>query len=179
MVAMFMDLMDSTITNVALPTIGAELGATPEQLEWTLAGYIIAFATLWITGGRLGDIFGRRRTFVVGVVGFTLASFWAALTQTGDGLVTARVVQGAFAGVMVPQVLSSVQVMYKPEERAPVLGIVGALSALGAVGGLVFGGWLVTADLFGMGWRSIFLVNIPVGVLLVTAALLFVPESRS
>lgn len=179
MVAMFMDLMDSTITNVALPTIGAELGATPEQLEWTLAGYIIAFAALLITGGRLGDMFGRRRIFVIGVVGFTLASLWAALTQTGDGLVVARVVQGAFAGVMVPQVLSSVQVMYKPEERAPVLGFVGALSALGAIGGLVFGGWIVTADLLGMGWRSIFLVNIPVGILLVAAALLFVPESRS
>ena len=179
MVATFMDLMDSTITNVALPTIGKDLHATPEQLEWTLAGYVIAFATLLITGGRLGDIFGHRRIFVIGIVGFTLASLGAALSQTGDLLVATRVIQGAFAGIMVPQVLSSVQVMFAPEERAPVLGIIGALSSLGAVGGLILGGWLVTADLLGMGWRSIFLVNVPVGVVLVAAALLFVPRSRS
>jgi len=174
-----MDLMDSTITNVALPTIGKNLGATPEQLEWTVAGYVIAFATLLITGGRLGDIFGHRRIFVIGIVGFTLASLEAALSQTGDLLVTSRVFQGGFAGIMMPQVLSSVQVMFSPEERAPVLGIIGSLSALGAVGGLILGGWLVTADLLGMGWRSIFLVNVPIGVVLVVAALLFVPRSRS
>ena len=179
MVATFMDLMDSTITNVALPTIGKNLGATPEQLEWTVAGYVIAFATLLITGGRLGDIFGHRRIFVIGIVGFTLASLGAALSQTGDLLVAARVLQGGFAGIMMPQVLSSVQVMFSPEERAPVLGIIGSLSALGAVGGLILGGWLVTADLLGMGWRSIFLVNVPIGVALVVAALLFVPRSRS
>ncbi|WP_315559190.1 MFS transporter [Corynebacterium durum] len=179
MVATFMDLMDSTITNVALPTIGKNLGATPEQLEWTVAGYVIAFATLLITGGRLGDIFGHRRIFVIGIVGFTLASLGAALSQTGDLLVTCRVLQGGFAGIMMPQVLSSVQVMFAPEERAPVLGIIGSLSALGAVGGLILGGWLVTADLLGMGWRSIFLVNVPIGVALVVAALLFVPRSRS
>ena len=92
MVATFMDLMDSTITNVALPTIGKDLNATPEQLEWTLAGYVIAFATLLITGGRLGDIFGHRRIFVIGMVGFTLASLGAALSQTGDLLVAARVI---------------------------------------------------------------------------------------
>jgi len=174
-----MDLMDSTITNVALPTIGKNLGATPEQLEWTVAGYVIAFATLLITGGRLGDIFGHRRIFVIGIVGFTLASLGAALSQTGDLLVAARVLQGGFAGIMMPQVLSRVQVMFAPEERAPVLGIIGSLSALGAVGGLILGGWLVTADLLGMGWRSIFLVNVPIGVVLVVAALLFVPRSRS
>ena len=179
MVATFMDLMDSTITNVALPTIGKNLEATPEQLEWTVAGYVIAFATLLITGGRLGDIFGHRRIFVIGIVGFTLASLGAALSQTGDLLVAARVFQGGFAGIMMPQVLSSVQVMFAPEERAPVLGIIGSLSALGAVGGLILGGWLVTADLLGMGWRSIFLVNVPIGVVLVVAALLFVPRSRS
>ena len=179
MVATFMDLMDSTITNVALPTIGKNLGATPEQLEWTVAGYVIAFATLLITGGRLGDIFGHRRIFVIGIVGFTLASLGAALSQTGDLLVAARVLQGGFAGIMMPQVLSSVQVMFAPDERASVLGIIGSLSALGAVGGLILGGWLVTADLLGMGWRSIFLVNVPIGVVLVVAALLFVPRSRS
>lgn len=179
MVAMFMDLMDSTIANVALPAIGADLQATAAQLEWTIAGYVIAFATLLITGGRLGDIFGRRRIFVIGVAGFTLASLLASFALGGDMLVATRVLQGAFAGVMVPQVLASVQVMFAPEERGPIFGIVGALSALGAVAGLLLGGWLITANAFGAGWRSIFLVNVPVGVLLIIAALLLVPESRS
>lgn len=179
MVAMLMDLMDSTITNVALPAIGADLGANPAQLEWTLAGYVIAFATLLITGGRLGDVVGRRRVFVIGVAGFTLASLFASLAQSGDFLVATRIVQGAFAGIMVPQVLSSIQVMFTTEERGPILGITGALSALGAVAGLLFGGWLVTANAFELGWRSIFLVNIPVGVILIVSALLVVPNSTS
>ena len=179
MVALFMDLMDSTITNVALPAIGADLGATPAQLEWTLAGYIVAFATLLVTGGRLGDIFGRRRVFVIGVIGFTVASLLAALAQNGDALVATRVIQGAFAGVMVPQVLSTLQVLFAPKERGAIFGIVGALSALGAVSGLLLGGALVTANAFGTGWRSIFLVNVPIGILLVIAALLIVPASRS
>jgi len=179
MVATFMDLMDSTITNVALPAISATLEATPAQLEWTLAGYVIAFATLLITGGRLGDIFGRRSIFLIGVIGFTVASGLASLAWSGDMLVTTRVVQGAFAGIMVPQVLSSVQVMFAPEERGPIFGVVGALSAIGAIAGLLLGGWLVTADVLGTGWRSIFLINVPVGILLVAATVLFVPNSRS
>ena len=91
-------------------------------------------------------------------------------------LVTTRVVQGAFAGIMVPQVLSSVQVMFAPEERGPIFGVVGALSAIGAIAGLLLGGWLVTADVLGTGWRSIFLINVPVGILLVAATVLFVPK---
>lgn len=179
MVAMFMDLMDSTITNVALPAIGADLGANPAQLEWTLAGYVIAFATLLITGGRLGDVFGRRRVFVIGVAGFTVASLLATFAQSGDVLVATRIVQGGFAGIMVPQVLSTIQVMFSPEERGPILGITGALGALGAVAGLLLGGTLVTANAFGMGWRGIFLVNVPIGVILIVAAVLVVPNSRS
>jgi EmrB/QacA subfamily drug resistance transporter len=179
MVAMFMDLMDSTITNVALPAIRSDLHATPAQLEWTLAGYVIAFAMLLITGGRLGDIVGRRRIFVVGVIGFTIASALASMTQTGDTLVATRVVQGVFAGLMVPQVLSSVQVMFTPRERGPIFGIIGALTALGAVSGLLVGGWIVTADVWGLGWRAIFLVNVPIGVVLAIAALIVVPSSRA
>ncbi len=179
MVAMLMDLMDSTITNVALPAISADLGATPSELEWTLAGYVVAFATFLLTGGRLGDIYGRKRIFTIGVIGFTCASALVSLAWSGDVLIAARVIQGAFAGVMVPQVLSSVQVMYAPEERGPVFGIVGALSAIGAILGLILGGWLVTANVFGTGWRSVFLINVPVGIALTVAALLFMPESRS
>ena len=178
-VAMFMDLVDSTITNVALPAITRSLGAAPAQLEWMLAGYVITFAVVLISAGRLGDALGRRRVFVLGVAGFTLASLAAALSPSADVLVATRVVQGLFAGLMVPQVLATVQVLYEPEERAPVFGIIGSLTALGAVCGLLLGGWLVTADVLGTGWRAIFLVNVPVGVALVAAPLLLVPPSRA
>lgn len=179
MVATLMDLMDSTITNVALPTMSADLGATPVQLEWTLVGYVVAFAALLITGGRLGDIYGRRAVFFVGILGFTAASAFASFACSANMLIGTRIIQGAFAGIMVPQVLSSVQVMYTPKERGPIFGIIGALGAIGAIAGLLLGGWLVTANLFGTGWRSIFLINVPIGILLAVATLVWVHESRS
>ena len=117
--ASFMDLMDATIVNVALPSIRADLGATGAQLEWVVGGYLLAFAVLMITGGRLGDIVGRRRVFVLGVLGFTAGSALACLAPTIGVLLAARVVQGAFAAMMVPQMLSSLQALYSPRERAP------------------------------------------------------------
>lgn len=179
LIAMFMDLVDTTIINVALPAIQLDLGATPTQLEWALGGYIVAFAVLLITGGRLGDRFGRRTIFVIGVLGFTATSWLASSAQSPELLVVARLAQGAFAGVMVPQVLSTIQVMYSPREREPIFGLLGALGALGAVTGLIAGGWLVTADPFGAGWRTIFAVNIPIGIALLVVALLVVPNSRA
>ena len=177
--ASFMDLLDVTIVQVALPTIRKELGATPAQLEWIVSGYLLAFAVLLITGGRLGDIFGRRRIFVIGVAGFTVASAIAGFAPTADVLVAARIVQGAFAALMVPQALSTLQALYSPRERAAMLGVIGGVSGLSAVIGPVLGGWLVTADLFGSGWRSIFYLNLPVGVILILLALRFVPNTRS
>lgn len=178
-VAQFIDLVDTTITNVALPSIQKDLHATDAHLEWIMAGYLLSFAVLLITGGRLGDIYGRRTVFLIGVAGFGLSSLWATAADTGQILVAARVVQGAFAGLMVPQVLSSVQVMYEPAERGKIFGLIGAMSALGSVVGLIVGGWMVSADLFGLGWRAVFLVNVPICVLLLVAASFFVPNSRS
>jgi EmrB/QacA subfamily drug resistance transporter len=177
--ASFMDLLDATIVNVALPSIQADLGATGAQLEWVVGSYLLAFAVLMITGGRLGDIFGRQRMFVVGVVGFTLGSALACVAPTIGVLLLARVVQGASAAMMVPQTLSSVQALYAPRERAPMIGVIGAVSGMSAVIGPVLGGWLVSSDAFGIGWRSIFLINLPVGVVLVVLALRFVPNTRS
>jgi EmrB/QacA subfamily drug resistance transporter len=178
-VAAFMDLMDAMITNVALPTIQRDIGASPAQLEWTLTGYILAFGALMITGGRLGDIFGRQRVFLVGVGGFTLASLLASMAQTGDVLVLSRVMQGGFAALMVPQVLSSIQALFKPEERGPIFGVMAALGGLGVLAGQLLGGFLITVDAFGIGWRSVFLINVPVGVVLIVATLLFVPNTKS
>jgi len=177
--ASFMDLLDATIVNVALPSIRTDLHATGAQLEWVVGGYLLAFAVLIITGGRLGDIAGRRRVFVTGVVGFTLGSALACIAPTIGVLLVARVVQGAFAAMMVPQVLSSVQALYAPRERAAMFGVIGAVSGMSAVIGPVLGGWLASSDAFGIGWRSIFLINLPVGAVLVVLALRWVPDTRS
>jgi EmrB/QacA subfamily drug resistance transporter len=177
--ASFMDLLDVTIVQVALPAIRDDLGATPAQLEWIVSGYMLAFGVVLVTGGRLGDIVGRRRTFLIGVAGFTLASVVASVSATGDLLVAARVIQGAFAALMVPQVLSTLQALYSPKERAPIYGIVGGISGLAAVVGPLLGGFLVTADLAGTGWRSIFLLNVPVGVVIFVLAVRLVPDTRS
>lgn len=177
--ASFMDLLDVTIVQVALPSIGADLGASDAQLEWIVSGYMLAFAVALITGGRLGDLYGRRRIFLVGIAGFTLSSAAAAAAWSGDVLVATRIAQGLFAALMVPQLLASVQAFFSPRERAPMYGLIGGVSGLAAVAGPVLGGWLVDADLWGLGWRSVFLINIPVGIAIFVLAARFVPETRS
>ena len=177
--ASFMDLLDATIVNIALPSIRVDLDASGSQLEWVVGGYLLSFAVLMITGGRLGDIFGRRRLFVIGVLGFTAGSALACFAPTIGVLLVARVVQGGFAAMMVPQVLSSVQSLYAPRERPAVYGVIGAVSGMSAVIGPVLGGWLVSSDAFGIGWRSIFLINLPIGAVLLVLAVRWVPETRS
>lgn len=179
LVASFMDLLDTTIVNVALPAIQEELGASSEQLVWIVSGYVLSFAVLLILGGRLGDRYGRKTVFNIGVLGFTLASIGCAFAQTADGLVISRLVQGAFGAIMIPQVLSIIQVLFKPKERAAVFGLTGAVSGLAAVAGPLLGGLLVSGDAFGLGWRSIFIINVPVGILLLIASFFFIPNSKS
>jgi EmrB/QacA subfamily drug resistance transporter len=177
--ASFMDLIDGTIVNVALPSIRADLSASPAQLEWIVTAYLLSFSVLLVTGGRLGDIYGRRRVFVLGVTGFTLFSLAAAVAPGAGALIVARIGQGACAAMMAPQLFSSIQVLYAPRERAPIFGIVGAVMGLAAVVGPIVGGWLVTADVFGLGWRAVFAINVPIGIALVLAALRFVPDTAS
>jgi len=179
LLALFMDLLDNTIVNVALPAIRRELGATPSALQWAAAGYALAFALALITGGRLGDIFGRKRVFLIGVGGFTLASALCGAAQSPGQLVAARVVQGIGAALMVPQVLSIIQVLFPPGERARAMAAFGALAGLATVGGPILGAVLTDGDVAGLGWRSIFLVNVPVGLLALVAAALVVPESKA
>ena len=177
--ASFMDLLDVTIVQVALPSIGADLGASEAQLEWIVSGYMLAFAVALITGGRLGDLYGRRRIFLIGIAGFTIASGVAAAAWSGEALVVTRIAQGLFAALMVPQLLASVQALFSPRERAPMYGLIGGVSGLAAVLGPVLGGWLIDADLWGLGWRTVFLINIPVGIAIFILAARFVPETRS
>lgn len=179
LVASFMDLLDTTIVNVALPAIQEELDASSSQLVWIVSGYVLSFAVLLITSGRLGDRYGRKTVFNIGVLGFTLASIGCAFAQTADGLVVSRIVQGAFSAIMIPQVLSIIQVLFKPKERAAVFGLTGAVSGLAAVAGPLIGGLLVSGDAFGLGWRSIFIINVPVGIALLIASFAFIPNSKS
>ena len=177
--ATFMDLLDTTIVNVALPSIQTDLEASSSQLEWIVSGYVLAFAVVLITTGRLGDIYGRKRVFLIGVAGFTLASATAGVAPTADVLVISRLVQGLFAATMVPQVLSIIQVLYAPRERAGVLGAFGAVTGTAAVAGPLLGGVLTTYDVLGLEWRSIFVINIPIGIMLLIAGSILIPESHA
>ncbi|WP_306214435.1 MFS transporter [Actinoplanes sp. RD1] len=179
LLAAFMDLLDSTIVNVALPPVQWDLGASFAQVQWVVAAYLLGFAVLLITGGRLGDIAGRKRMFLIGVAGFTAASALCGVAGTAGQLIAFRALQGAGAALMVPQVLAIVTTMFPPAQRGAALGAFGALAGLATVGGPVLGAVLTDADLFGWGWRSIFVINVPVGVLAFAAALVVVRESRS
>lgn len=179
MTASLMDLVDVTIVNIAMPSIQQDLGASYSTLQWITAGYALAFAVGLITGGRLGDIYGRKRLFLIGITGFTLASALCGLADSPDLLVGARVLQGATASLMVPQVLSIIHVTFPAHERGKVFGMFGAMVGLGAVLGPLLGALLTEWDLFGLGWRPIFLVNLPIGVAGLLLGARYVSESRA
>jgi len=173
-----MDLIDLTIVNVALPTIRTDLGASGTQLEWVISAYMLAFAAGLIVSGSFGDLLGRQRIFVAGIAAFGLASLAAGLSQTPGELIAARVVQGFAAAAMIPQLLGTFRTIFDSEERGKVFGIYGAVLGFASAIGLVLGGVLTEADLFGWGWRTVFFVNLPVAVVSVVAAIRVVPESR-
>jgi len=179
LVAGFMDLLDVTIVNVAIPVILRDLRATYAQVEWIVAGYVLGFAAALITGGRLGDIFGRKRLFLAGVAGFTVASALCGLAVNPAMLIGARFFEGVMAGLMVPQILAIIHVTFPLEERGKVFGIWGGVLGSASVAGLIAGGLLVRWNLAGLGWRSIFLVNVPVGLAAMILGWLVVRESRS
>lgn len=179
LLASAMELVDTSIVNIALPSIEADLGATGAQLQWMVAAYPLAFAVALITGSRLGDAFGRKRLFVIGMIAFTLTSAACGFAPDAATLIGFRVLQGFGAAAMVPQVLSNIQVMYAPHERATAMGAFTALAGLAVVIGPVLGSVLTEADIAGTGWRAIFLVNVPLGIGALLAAVRFIPESRS
>jgi EmrB/QacA subfamily drug resistance transporter len=179
LVAAFMDLLDVTIVNVAIPSIQRDLNAGYSQIQWVAAGYALAFAAGLITGGRLGDIYGRRLVFLVGMIGFTAASALCGLATGPQFLIGARVFQGAMAALMVPQILAIIHVTFPKEERGKVFGMYGAIAGSATVFGPIIGGLLVQYDLLGLHWRPIFLVNVPVGIFGVLAALAYIRESKS
>ena len=179
LVAGFMQLVDISIVNVAIPSIQRDLDATYSQIQWVLAGYQLAFAVTLITGGRLGDIFGRKRLFMLGMAGFTLASALCGLAQNPEMLIGSRFLQGVMGAVMFPQVLSVIQVAFPPRQRGAAFGIFGATIGLATITGPLVGGLLIERDLLGLGWRPIFLVNVPIGIGALVAAALYLGESRA
>ncbi|MDI4237049.1 MFS transporter [Bradyrhizobium sp. Arg237L] len=173
--AQFMFGVDAFIVNVAIPTIAVELQASAAEIEAVIAIYLIAYATLVVTGGRLGDIYGTRNVFVAGVAGFSLASLWCGLAQSGPELIIARLEQGATAALMVPQVLATLHLLFADSARARAFGIYGIVLGLSGAAGFLLGGVLVTLDLAGLGWRAVFFVNVPFGIVIIAAALRIMP----
>jgi MFS family permease len=173
--AQFIFGVDALAVNVALPTMAGELHASPAQLQAVMALYFVGYATLVVTGGRLGDIFGTRNVFFYGVLGFTLTSLWCGCARSGTELVLARTAQGAAAALMIPQVLATLHVLFNDRSRALAFGVYGIVLGVAGAGGFLLGGLLVTADVDGFGWRTIFFLNVPVGIVIMAATLWLMP----
>jgi EmrB/QacA subfamily drug resistance transporter len=174
-----MDLLDSTIVNVAIPTIQHSLHASYSGIQWIIAGYSLTFALLLVTGGRMGDVFGYKKLFLTGIAGFTVASLLSGLAPNVTFLIIARLLQGSMAALMVPQVMSLMQIMYKPEERGAINGLFGGLGGVAASLGPVVSGLLIKANIFNLSWRPIFLINVPIGIVAIAAAIKYLPEGKS
>jgi len=174
----FMGIMDVFITAVAGPAIRTDLRATTADMQLILAAYNFAFGLVLITGGRLGDLFGRRRIFSLGLALFTVASLAASLSPNPVVLIFARALLGIAAGLMMPQVFSIIQANFQEEERGRAFGAFAFVSGLAATTAQIVGGLLITTDIFGLGWRTIFLINVPVGVIAFAAAQVWVAESK-
>ncbi|MFI6505651.1 DHA2 family efflux MFS transporter permease subunit [Nonomuraea typhae] len=173
-----MDLLDALITTIAAPTIQRELGGDNSLIQWLTAGYALAMAVGLITGGRLGDLYGRKRMFVIGAFGFTAASLLCGISGSPEMLIVFRVLQGLFGAVMIPQGLGLIKEMFPPNEIGKAFAAFGPIMTISSVGGPVLAGWLIDADLFGTGWRMIFLINLPLGLAAAFAAMKFLPEFR-
>jgi EmrB/QacA subfamily drug resistance transporter len=165
LVAEVMDLVDGTIVNVAAPAIRADLGGSAATLQWLGAAYVLAFAVLLVTGARLGDLVGRRRLFMIGIVGFTIASVLCALAGSPGMLIATRALQGAFGAVLIPQGFGMIKEVFSEDEVTKAFAAFGPVMGLSAVAAPIIGGALVDGDILGTGWRSIFLVNVPLGVI--------------
>ncbi|WP_025732345.1 MFS transporter [Carnimonas nigrificans] len=178
LLAGFITMFDLFVVNVAIPSIQTGLGASFAQIGFILTGYQLSFGALLITGGRLGDLFGRRRLFIMGMAGFTFISALCGLAPDTESLIGARVFQGATAALLFPQIYASIRVNNEGDSRRRIFGLLGMTLGLAAIAGQVLGGWLVHADVFGLSWRSIFLINIPIGIVAILAAR-YIPESIS
>jgi EmrB/QacA subfamily drug resistance transporter len=178
MAGSLMDLLDSTIVNVALPTIQRDLHASGTALQWISAAYLLTFAVVLITAGRLGDVYGRKRVFLAAVTVFGVASLCCGLAQNPAELIAFRATAGLAAAGIAPQVLSTLQATFHGKERGIMFGLFNMVGGLAQALGVTLGGVLTSANLAGLGWRTIFFVNVPVAALLVAFGTWTVPETR-
>jgi len=175
----FMTVLDAMIVQLALPSIARDLHAGSAAIELVIAGYSLAYGVLLVTGGRLGDMFGRKRIYLIGMAAFTLASILCGLAPNAPMLVAARVLQGATASLVLPQVLASIRVGFDGPERRRAFGLMGLVMGAASALGQLAGGVLISGDVFGLGWRLVFLVNLPFGILAVLAGIRWLDESRA
>jgi EmrB/QacA subfamily drug resistance transporter len=171
-----MDLLDSTIAQTAAPAIRRDLGGSYASLEWITAAYTLAMAATLLLGSRLGDAFGRRRVLLVGMAGFVGASALCALAPTSTALIAGRTLQGALAAIMVPQGFGLIRELFGDEGQQKAFAVFGPVMGLAAVAGPLLGGGLVNLDVLGTGWRAIFLVNVPIGLIAIAAGRRYLPR---
>ena len=171
-----MDLLDSTIAQTAAPAIHRNLGGSYASLEWITAAYTLAMSATLLLGSRLGDAFGRRRVLLVGMAGFIVASMLCALAPSSSALIAGRAVQGALAAIMVPQGFGLIRDLFGDEGQQKAFGVFGPVMGLAAVAGPLLGGGLVDLDVLGTGWRAIFLVNVPIGLIAIAAGRRYLPR---
>lgn len=174
----FLPPLDFTIVNLALPAIRQSLGASSGEIQFVISAYAATYAVFLITGGRLGDLFGRKTMFLVGVAGFTLASVLCGLAHSPATLIAARILQGAMATVMAPQVLASIRVLFTGPAQGTALALYGATFGLANISGQVLGGVLVSSHPFGLAWQAIFFVNVPIGLATLAGGVLLLRDSR-
>lgn len=172
-----MDLVDATIVNVAGPAIRDDLGGGAATLQWLGAAYTLTFAIFLITGARLGDIVGRRRMFLIGAGGFLLSSLGCALAPTPEVILVTRALQGGFGALLIPQGFGMLKQVFAEQEMSKVFGLFGPVLGISTIAGPIVAGLLVDADLFGTGWRMVFLINLPIGLIALIAAVKVLPRN--
>ncbi|MEN9714920.1 MAG: hypothetical protein RJA35_387 [Actinomycetota bacterium] len=179
LIAEMMDLLDSTIVNVAGPTLAEKLHASSTDLQWVIGGYALALGSGLILGGRLGDRFGGRNMFLFGLIGFTLASLLCAVAPTVGLLIAFRFVQGFLGAMLLPQGFGLIREVFPPQEFGKAFAAYGPAFGLGGILGPIIGGFIIQANIADLGWRAVFLVNLPIGIVAVILAVLYVPKSHS
>src|ERR1700761_9748417 len=175
----FLPILDFTIVNLALPSIRQSLGATSAQVQLVISAYAATYAVMLITGGRLGDLLGRKRMFLLGVAGFSVTSLLCGFAVSPTVLILGRILQALMATVMAPQVLASIRILFPPGEQTRALALYGATFGLANISGQVLGGALVLLHPFGFTWQAIFLINVPVGLVAFIGGLVFLRDSRA
>lgn len=179
LLATFMGFLDIFIVNVAAPSIRHDLPATFKQIQLVLSGYALAYAVGLVTGGRLGDTYGRRRLWLIGVAAFILMSFACGIAPSATVLIASRLLQGLAAALMLPQVLATIQVLFDGDRRTRALDSYGVVIGLASMSGQIVGGALIVANVAGTGWRAVFFVNVPVGLIALLVGARTVPQTRA